>query len=192
MAKMKLRPGTLIGPVPPVLVSCGTMEEANLITIAWNGIVNSIPPMTYISVRPERFSHSILEKTGEFVINLVSADRVKLLDYCGVATGAKENKFEKAGFTPVAIEGAACPAVAECPIHFVCKIRQKIPLGSHDMYLSEITGVFADEEYMDGEGKLHMEKMNLLAYLHGEYFTLGKKAGSFGFSVRKKPARKKK
>lgn len=191
MEKKQLSPGTLLGPVPPVLVSCGTMEEPNLITIAWTGIVNSIPPMTYISVRPERHSHQLIEKGGEFVINLAKSGQVRQLDLCGVTTGAKVNKFEKANFTPVPVEGLGCPAVAECPMHILCKVVQKIPLGSHDMFLAEITGVVADEEYLDKKGKLRMDRMHLLAYSHGEYFTIGKRVGTFGFSVRKKPPKGK-
>lgn len=191
MEKIQLRPGTLVGPVPPVLVSCGTMEEPNLITIAWTGIVNSNPPMTYISVRPERHSHPMIEKTGEFVINLAKSSQVKQVDYCGVTSGAKVNKFKKTGLTPLPVEGVACPAVAECPMQFVCKVVQKISLGSHDMFLAEIVGVLTDEEYMDERGKLRMDRMHLLAYSHGEYLTLGKRVGTFGFSVRKKPSKQK-
>lgn len=191
MEKKQLNPGTLVGPVPPILVSCGTMEKPNLLTIAWTGIVNSNPPMTYISVRPERYSHPIIDEAGEFVINLATADQVKQVDYCGVATGAKVNKFQEGHFTPVPTNGVSCPAVAECPIHFSCKVVQKIPLGSHTMFMAEIVGVAVDEEFIDKDGKLHMDKMNLLAYLHGEYFCLGKRLGSFGFSVRKKPLKEK-
>ena len=190
MSKLHWKPGTLISPVPPAMVSCGTIEHPNILTIAWTGIVNTIPPMTYISVRPQRYSYPIIKESGEFIINLTTRELVRAADWCGVKTGAKENKFEACGLTPEAVPEVAAPAIAESPINFCCKVREIIPLGSHDMFLAEIVGMHVDERYVDTAGKLHLDKAGLAAYSHGEYFALGEKLGSFGYSV-KKPAKKK-
>lgn len=191
MSKQSWKPGTLVSPVPPVMVSCGSMEHPNILTIAWTGIVNTIPPMTYISVRPQRFSYPIIKERGEFVINLTTRELVRAADWCGVKTGAKENKFKACGLTPEALPGSDTPAIAESPVSFVCRVKEIIPLGSHDMFLAEITGMHVDERFVDAAGKLRLDKAGLAAYSHGEYFALGEKLGTFGFSV-KKPAKKRK
>ena len=190
MAKLQWKPGTLLAPAPPALVSCGTMEEHNVLTAAWTGIVNSEPPMTYVSIRPQRYSHSIIKETGEFVINLPCEAIVKATDLCGVKSGRDVDKFALAGLTAEPSNLVAAPGIAECPISLECKVREVTSLGSHDMFLADIVAVDVDPKYVDEKGALHMEKAGLLAYAHGAYFGLGKQLGTFGFSVRKKPLKK--
>ena len=137
MAKIKWRGGALIAPIPPVMVSCGSAEKPNVLTIAWTGIINTIPPKTYISVRPKRHSYNLIKESGEFVINLTTAELVRAADYCGVYTGAKVNKFEKCALTPVASEEVSCPSIAESPLCLECRVTDVIPLGTHDMFLAE-------------------------------------------------------
>ena len=190
MAKLQWKPGTLLAPAPPALVSCGTMEEHNVLTAAWTGIVNSEPPMTYVSIRPQRHSHSIIQEKGEFVINLPTEAIVKATDLCGVKSGRDVDKFALAGLTAEPSNLVAAPGIAECPISLECKVRGVTSLGSHDMFLADIVAVDVDPKYVDEKGALHMEKAGLLAYAHGAYFGLGKQLGTFGFSVRKKPLKK--
>lgn len=190
MAKEFWKGSTLLAPVSPTMVSCGTMEKPNIITIAWTGIVNSTPPMTYISVRPSRYSYDIIKETGEFVINLTPANLVREADWCGVKSGRDVDKFKECKLTPVQAAEVSAPLIEECPIHLECKVESVTPLGSHDMFLAKIVGVDIDDKYLDSEGKLHMDKCGLAAYVHGEYFTIGKKIGSFGSSVRKRPKKK--
>ena len=190
MAKLQWKPGTLLAPAPPALVSCGTMEEHNVLTAAWTGIVNSEPPMTYVSIRPQRHSHSIIKEKGEFVINLPTEAIVKATALCGVKSGRDVDKFALAGLTAEPSNLVAAPGIAECPISLECKVREVTHLGSHDMFLADIVAVDVDPKYVDEKGALHMEKAGLLAYAHGAYFGLGKQLGTFGFSVRKKPLKK--
>ena len=190
MAKLQWKPGTLLAPAPPALVSCGTMEEHNVLTAAWTGIVNSEPPMTYVSIRPQRHSHSIIQEKGEFVINLPTEAIVKATDLCGVKSGRDVDKFALAGLTAEPSNLVAAPGIAECPISLECKVREVTSLGSHDMFLADIVAVDVEPKYVDEKGALHMEKAGLLAYAHGAYFGLGKQLGTFGFSVRKKPLKK--
>ena len=191
MEKQRWNPGALLAPVPAVLVSCGTAEAPNLLTVAWTGIVCSQPATTYISLRPERHSYGIIRESGEFVINLTTKDMVRAVDFCGVRSGRDTDKFARCGLTPEAAEPLRCPAVGESPVQLLCKVTQVLPLGSHDMFLARIVGVQVDPALLDGQGKLHLDRANLLAYAHGEYFALGEKLGSFGYSVRKKPAGKR-
>ncbi|MBO7341791.1 MAG: flavin reductase family protein [Clostridia bacterium] len=186
MSKIKLRGGTLLAPVPPVMVSCGDMEQKNILTVAWTGITNTVPPKTYISVRPSRHSYGIIKERGEFVLNLTPTSLVRTADYCGIYTGAKVDKFEKCHLTPVPAEELAAPMIAECPISICCRVTDVIPLGSHDMFLADILAVYADESLMDQSGKLHLEKADLCAYAHGDYYALGRILGHFGFSAAKK------
>ncbi len=181
------RGGNMLYPVPAVMVSCGRKKEKpNIITVAWAGTVCSDPAMLSISVRKERYSHRIIKETGEFVVNLVTADLVKAADYCGVKSGREIDKFKECGLTPVASKTVAAPSIAESPLSLECKVKQVIELGSHDMFLAEITTVSVDERFMDEKGKFHLNNTKLCAYSHGEYFELGKKIGKFGYSVRKK------
>lgn len=186
MAKIKLRGGALLAPLPPVMVSCGSGESANILTVAWTGILNTVPPKTYIAVRPRRHSHHLLCEGGEFVLNLTPASLVRAADYCGTYTGAKVNKWEKCKLTPAEADEVSVPMIAECPLSLCCKITARQEMGSHDLFFADIVAVYADEALMDAQGKLHLERADLCAYAHGEYFTLGKKIGSFGFSAAKK------
>ena len=194
MKKVSWKGGALLAPMPPVMVSCGTHEESNIITIAWTGILNTHPPMTYISVRPSRHSYGIIKERGEFAINLTPADLVKKADYCGIYTGKKVDKFEKCGFTKQEATAVCCPIIAECPLTLECKVKDIVPLGTHDMFIAEIVAIDVAEELLDENGKLHLERARLAAFAHGEYFEVGKKIGTFGFSVKKKkkPAKEKK
>ena len=168
-------------------MSCGEKpEEYNLLTIAWTGITNTVPPRTYISVRPKRHSYPLIRESGEFVINLATADMVRAIDYCGIYTGAKVNKFEKCGLTPLPAHEVSCPILAESPLSLECRVTQIIPLGSHDMFLADILHVHVDDSLLDRDGKLHLERAHLAAFAHGEYFELGRKIGKFGFSATKK------
>ncbi len=184
--KQHWKGGTLLAPIPPALVSVGTMEDSNILTVAWTGILNTIPPKTYISVRKERFSYPMLIKTNEFVINLPPANLVRAVDYCGVRSGKDHNKWKEMHLTPLPAEKVGTPLIAECPLHLECKITDMVDLGTHTMFVSDIVGMDVAEECINRNGKLEIETCNLLAFAHGEYFTMGKKVGSFGYSVRKK------
>ena len=186
MAKIKWRGGALTAPVPPCMVSCGTMESSNIITVAWTGIVNTVPPKTYISVRPSRHSYKLIKESGEFVVNLTSAALIKKADYCGIYTGAKVDKFAKCGLHKEAANEVSCPVIAESPLSLECKVTDVIELGTHHMFLADIVAVDVDDSLLDSKGKLCLEKAGLAAYAHGEYFELGKKIGYFGFSADKK------
>ena len=186
MAKVKWRGGALLAPVPPVMVSCGDMERSNIITVAWTGILNTIPPKTYISVRPSRYSYELIKSSGEFVINLSPAELIRTVDSCGVYTGRKVDKFKKYSLTKTEAFEVSAPLIGECPLSLECRVTDIVPLGSHDMFIADIVAVGVDETLLDKDGKLHLDRANLAAYAHGEYFELGKKIGSFGFSVKKK------
>ena len=187
MAKQNWKPGNMLYPLPAVLVSCqGKDGNPNLITIGWVGTICSDPAMVSISVRPERYSYHMLKETGEFVINLTTEELLRATDYCGVVSGRDENKWEKMNLTPIPSEKISVPAVAESPVNLECKVTDIVQLGSHDMFIADIVEVNVDEKLLDKNGKLHLDKANLMAYSHGEYFELGKKIGKFGFSVQKK------
>ena len=192
MSKQTWNGGALLAPVPPALVTVGNMEKHNVLTIGWTGILNTKPPKTYISVRPERFSYPIIKETGEFVINLPTAEMVNSVDFCGVRSGSKVNKFEHCGLTPEEGVRVSVPSIAECPISIECKVTDTILLGTHEMFIADILSVRVSEDVIDKAGKLCIEKCNLLAYAHGTYFNLGKQLGTFGFSVRKKKKHRKK
>lgn len=187
--KQNWRPGTMIYPLPAVLVSCGaTPDEYNVLTVAWTGTVCSDPAMCYISVRPERHSYDIIKRNGEFVINLTTEELARATDWCGVRSGRDYDKFAEMGLTPVPATVVKAPIIAEAPVSIECRVRNIVPLGSHDMFVAEVVNVVVDERYINAEtGKFEMERTGLIAYLHGEYFTLGKAIGHFGWSVRKKP-----
>lgn len=190
MAKLQWKPGTLLAPAPPALVSCGTMEAHNVLTAAWTGIVCSEPPMTYVSIRPERYSHHMILERGEFVINLPTQAIVRATDLCGVKSGRDGDKFALAGLTAEPSALVAAPGIGECPVSLECRVREVLHLGSHDMFLSDIVAVDVDPGYVDEKGALHLEKACLLAYAHGGYYGLDRQLGTFGFSVRKKPVRR--
>lgn len=191
MAKQFWKGSALLAPVPAALVTCGTMEKPNVLTIGWTGICCTKPPMTYISVRPERFSHDIIMDSGEFVINLTTSAMVRQTDFCGVKSGRDINKLEKCGFHILPSQKVSVPLIEECPVSLECRVTETKLLGSHTMFLAEIVGVDVDEKYIDSKGKLNLQQCGLVAYAHGEYFALGRKLGDFGYSVRKKKKNRK-
>ena len=187
------KPGTMLYPVPAVMVSCGERPDTyNIITIAWTGTVNSEPPMLYISVRKSRYSHEIISETGEFVVNLTTSDLAEVTDYCGVKSGRDVNKFEEKKLTPVPASYVKCPMIGESPLNIECKVKQVIELGSHDMFLAEVVAVHADENLIEEDGYFNLERSGLLAFSHGGYFPLSKKRiGRFGYSVMKAKTKKR-
>ena len=177
----------MIYPLPAVLVSCGaTPEEYNMLTVAWTGTICSDPAMCYISVRPERHSYDIIKRTGEFVINLTTEALARATDWCGVRSGKDYDKWQEMGLTPASASVVNAPLIEESPVSIECRVKQIIPLGTHDMFIAEVVNVAVDEQYLDDKGKFDMVRAGLMAYSHGEYFTLGKSLGHFGWSVRKK------
>lgn len=193
--KQSWKPGTMIYPLPAVLVSCGESEqEYNIFTVAWTGTVCTNPPMCYISVRPERHSYDIIKRTGEFVINLTTASLARATDWCGVRSGRDYDKFSEMGLTAEPAAVVSAPVVGESPVSIECRVRQVIELGSHDMFLADVVNVLVDEQYINPEtGKLELDRAEIITYSHGEYFRLGEMIGHFGWSVRKKkkhPVRK--
>lgn len=186
MAKITWKGSTLLSPLPVAAVSCGEGDEANIITVAWTGIMCSQPPKTYVSIRPERHSHGLITKTGELCINLVPSSMIRKVDWCGVRSGRDVDKFEKMSFTKQPCTEIRCPQIAESPLTLECKVTDVLRLGSHDAFICDIVAVNADESIIDEKGKLHLEKAGLAAYSHGEYFTLGKRIGKFGFSHNKR------
>ncbi len=185
MARRHLNAGTLTAPLPPVLATVGVGEMANIITIGWTGILSSQPPRTYISVRPERHSHKLLMERGEFVINLTTRDMAWAVDYAGIYTGAKVDKWEKCSLTKVESKEVAVPTIAESPLSLECKVYKVESMGTHDVFFADIVSVSADERILDEKGRLMLDRADLLAYAHGEYFALGEKLGRFGFSTDK-------
>lgn len=190
--KESWKPGTVLYPLPAVLVSCGSApEEYNMLTVAWTGTVCSDPPMCYISVRPERHSYDIIHRTGEFVINLTTEKLARAADWCGVRSGRDFDKFHETGLTPGKALHVAAPIVEEAPVNIECRVKQVVPLGSHDMFIAEVAGVQVDAAYIDPQsGKFCLKQARPIVYSHGEYFALGEALGHFGWSVRKKPAAK--
>lgn len=190
--KLKWKGGTLLAPLPAVMVSCGTMDKPNIITIGWTGILCSDPPKTYVSVRPERYSHALIKENGKFVINLTTEALIKATDYCGVRSGRDHDKFAECNLKAVpASELEDTPIIAECPISLECKVTDVVALGSHDMFMADIVAVDVDTALVDEKGALHLERAGLISYAHGDYFAQGKKLGDFGISVRKKSTQKR-
>lgn len=186
MSKVILPGNTKLAPVPAVLIGTGGNGfKNNLITVAWAGILNSEPPMLSISVRPGRFSYEALDKTGEFTVNVPSVEQAADLDWCGVVSGKDHDKFAERGLTAVAGSRVAAPLVEECPIALECKVTQKIALGTHDMFIAEILAVQVSGEFLKEDGKFDLSKTNLLAYVCGQYYSLGSLIGAFGFSIKK-------
>ena len=191
MEKVSWRGGALVAPVPAVMVSLGDMEKSNIITVAWCGITNTVPPKTYISVRPERHSYEILKEKREFVINLTPAALAKKADFCGMYTGRKVDKFKECSFTKEKATKIDAPMIGECPISIECRITDIIPLGSHDMFLADILAVNVEKALLEGD-KLCINRAHLCAFAHGEYYKLGERIGKFGFSVKKKKIQQRK
>ena len=192
MGKQSWKAGNMLNPVPAVMVSVADRENRpNIITVAWAGTVCTNPPMVSISVRPSRHSYHIIEETGEFVINLTTAELVKTCDYCGVVSGRDVDKFAQTGLTPMPVEHVHAPAIAESPVNIACRVVESRPLGSHTMFLAEVLGVTVDDAYLDESDRLHINDAGLVMYSHGEYFSLGEKLGKFGYSVQKKKKARK-
>lgn len=191
--KLHWKPSSLLAPVPAVMVSCGTLEKANIITVGWCGVLSTRPPRLYVSIRPERHSYAIIDSTGEFVVNLTPASLVEVVDYCGTVTGKKVDKAAKTGLTLTPSEKVSAPTIENCPMALECKVFDKVKSGSHDVFMADIVSVSLDEDLLDNTGKLHLERAGLLVYSHGEYFNIGKKLGKIGLSMEnKKKGRKAK
>ena len=186
MSKVQWKGGTFIYPIPAVMVSCGTMEESNIITVAWTGILNTNPAMCYISVRPERYSHDIIKENGEFAINLTTRQLAYATDWCGVKSGRDVDKFKEMKLTKEKANIISVPLIKESPVSVESKVKEIVPLGSHDMFVAEIVAIDADEKYIDEKGAFDISKCDLIAYANGGYYPLEKKIGKFGYSVQKK------
>ena len=192
MSRAIWKPGTFIYPIPAVMVTCGTMEKSNIITVAWTGIINTDPAMVYISVRPTRYSYNIIKEQGEFVINLTNKDLAFATDWCGVQTGAKVDKFKEMHLTKEKAQFVKCPLIKESPVSVECRVKEIKEMGSHHMIIAEVLSIDADEKYIDESGAFDISKCDLIAYSNGKYYSLGQKLGKFGFSVQKKKKTKKK
>lgn len=190
--KKSLKPGTMVYPIPAVMVSCGAVaEEYNIMTAAWTGTICSEPPMCYVSIRPERHSYDIIKRTGEFVINLTTVALAEATDWCGVRSGRDFDKFAHCGLTAERSAVVAAPSIGEAPVSVECRVRQIVPLGSHDMFVADVVNVAVDESLIDAQsGKLDLQRAGLLCYSHGEYFAVGDLVGTFGYSVKGSTKRK--
>ena len=187
MAKEIWRPGNMLYPLPVVMVSVADKNgKPNIITLAWVGTICSDPAMVSISVRPERYSYQILKETGEFVINLTTKKLCYATDYCGVKSGRDVDKFKAMGLTPKQAKYVNAPLINESPVNIECRVKEVMPLGSHDMFIAEVLAVHADEQYKNDSGKFCLEKAQPIVYSHGSYLTCGEELGTFGFSVKKK------
>lgn len=192
MAKQYWKPGNMLYPVPPVMVSCGKEGETpNIITIAWAGTISTTPAMVSISIRPERYSYHIIRETKEFVINLTTRELAYATDFCGVKSGKYVNKFKEAGLTPWESKVIKAPGIKESPVNIECQVEEIKELGSHHMFIAKVAGVTIDDNYMEETGKFDLNSCGLIAYSHGEYYELGKRIGKFGYSVQKKIKNKK-
>ena len=185
MSKMIWKPGTMIYPLPAVLVTCGTFEKANILTVAWTGTVCTEPAMTYISIRPERYSYQLIHETKQFVINLTNKDLAWATDWCGVKSGKEVDKFKECHLTKEKANFVECPLIKESPLSIECEVVEEKKLGSHVMFLAKVLGIDADEKYFEEDGRFAFEKSDPIAYSHGKYYTLGENIGKFGFSVKK-------
>lgn len=193
MAKQHWRAGNMLYPVPPVMVSCGREgERPNIITVAWAGTVCSDPAMVSVSVRPGRYSYGILCETGEFVVNLVTRRLARAADYCGVASGRDVDKFQKMKLTPLPSRQIRAVGIAESPVNIECRVTERIPLGTHDLFLAQVLGVTIEDQYLNEKNRFELNRAELVSYSHGEYFVLGERLGKFGFSVEKKKSAKRK
>lgn len=194
MAKQTWKPGNMVYPLPAVMVSVGDKEgNTNIITIAWTGTICTNPAMLYISVRPERHSYKMIRESGEFVVNLTTEALAKATDYCGVRSGRDVDKWKEMNLTRgKASELEFTPIIEECPVNIECKVEEVKELGSHHMFIARVVAVQVDDSYMNETGKFCLNETGLLAYSHGEYLSLGKKIGTFGYSVKKQKSRKSK
>lgn len=190
MGKVMWKPGTFIYPIPAVMVSCGTMEKSNIITVAWTGILNTDPARVYISVRPSRYSYNLIKEQGEFVINLTTEQLAFATDWCGVKSGKDVDKFESMNLTKEKANFVKCPMIKESPVSVECKVIEIKEFGTHNTFIAEVLAINADEKYINEKGAFDISKCNLIAYCNGGYYSLGKKIGKFGFSVEKKKKKK--
>lgn len=187
MSKIHWKPGTMVYPLPAVMVSCGIKpEEFNIVTIAWTGTICSDPPMCYISLRPSRHSYNLIKRTKEYVINLTTEKLAKATDWCGCRSGRKHDKWAETGLTPMPAKIVNAPVIAESPVNIECKVKEIIELGVHHMFISEVLNVSVDSSYLDENGAFSFAKADPLVYCHGHYFGLGEKIGKFGWSVERK------
>lgn len=193
MSKKSFKGSAMLNPVPSVLITSKNKEEkVNVFTVGWIGVACTHPPMISVAIRPERLSYKYIKENGEFVVNLPSRDLVKAVDFCGVKSGTTVDKIKEMNFTLEDSDNISVPYIDECPITLECKVKNIIPLGSHDLFLAEILSVHVEKDLIDEKGKIHYEKANLICYSHGEYFGVSSKAlGNFGFSIRKKKKKKK-
>lgn len=191
MGKITWKPGTFVYPIPAVMVSCGTMEKSNIITVAWTGIINTNPAMVYISVRPTRYSYNLIKEQKEFVINLTTKSLTRATDWCGVKSGANVDKFKEMKLHKEKASIVKCPMIQESPVSVECKVKEIKELGSHTMFMAEVVAINVDEKYIDNKGAFDITKCDLIAYANGNYLAMGKKLGKFGFSVKKKKKNKK-
>ncbi len=188
MGKQSWKPGNMLYPLPVVLVSAADEEgNTNVLTVAWAGTVCSDPPMVSVSIRPERYSYRMIKETGEFVINLTTEELAYATDYCGVVSGRDADKFKNVHLTPVKGDVVKAPLIKESPVNIECIVKDIKSLGSHDMFIAQVAAVHVDEKYMDTKNKFHLEDAHPIVYSHGIYMSLGKKIGTFGYSVRKGP-----
>ena len=191
MGRQNWRASNMLYPVPAVLVGCRDREgRDNLMTAAWAGTICSDPVMVSVSIRKERYSHDIIEDTGEFTISLTTTGLARATDFCGVRSGRDIDKFKEMKLTRLESAAIRAPGVAESPVVLECRVKQILRLGSHDMFIAEVVNVSVDERFLDEKGRLELEKADLIAYSHGEYFALGKKIGRFGYSVRRRPKKR--
>lgn len=190
MEKELWKAGNMLYPLPAVMVSCAENGKNNIITVAWAGTVCTNPPMLSISVRPERFSHGMIARTGEFVVNLTTKELARVCDYCGVKSGRDTDKFKETRLTAEPAEYVGAPLIAESPVNIECRVKDILKLGSHDMFLAEVLGVHINRAYLNDKGRLELNKAEPVVYSHGEYYGLGELLGSFGYSVKKGSAKK--
>ncbi len=190
LPKLTWKPGTLLYPLPPVMVTCGTMKKSNIITAAWTGTVNSEPPMAYVSVRPERHSYAMIKESGEFVINLTTERLARAADLCGVKSGRDVQKFRLCRLTPAAATAVSAPLIEESPVNIECRVTRRLELGSHDMFIADVLAVNVEDFLLDSKNSLRLDRARLIAYVHGRYRALGRDLGKFGFSVRENRRRK--
>ena len=186
MARQTWKPGTLVYPLPAVIITCKNEGIENALTVAWTGTICTDPAMTYISIRKERYSYDLIKKSKVFCINLTTEELEYEKDYCGVKSGKNENKFKSLNLETEPATMIDVPMLKKSPVTIECKVEEIKELGSHDMFIAKVLAINVDEKYLDETGKFDMEKCNLIAYSHGQYYTLGKNIGKFGFSVKKK------
>lgn len=186
MSKLQWKGSTLLNPTPAVLVTCGNFENANVLTVGWTGIVCTRPPRIYISLRKSRYSYAIISESGEFAVNLTTADMLEAVDKCGVYTGKNKDKFEMCGLVKEPANVISSPVIKQSPLSLECKVFETVSLGSHDMFLADIVSVDVEPEFIDENGALRLENSKILAYCHGKYYQLIKPLRELGFAVKKK------